>query len=443
METVLYNFLKTFSDMAPYLLIGFLFAGILSKVLPKSWVIRHLTGRGYKPIFKSALIGVPLPLCSCGVIPVMTSLRKQGANVSAMLSFILSTPQTGFDSILATYALLGLPMAIYRPFIAFVTGIFGGALYMWFVRKDLELKKDGEKTNVDSNEASQGEKYVSNITRTRLLETIKDMLSYGFLTLPREIAQPLLVGLIIASLITAYVPPGFISNYLGNGVLQILLGILIGIPIYVCATASIPIALGLIHLGATPGSALAFLIAGPATNIATIAVVMRFLGKKAVLIYVLTMVLSAFVFGMSFDLLSNRYDLFSFVSTTTSMHMHEGDFSALKIASSIVLCLVLLPALVNVTKIKSVWGSMGLRNRKHRLSYLKLRVDNVSCDHCMEKVKNLVRRIADVKEVEVKYPGGIVTIYGNPRAELIKETLHKAGFTYEIIEDHTACCCHS
>ncbi|MDE5959958.1 MAG: permease, partial [Muribaculaceae bacterium] len=121
------EFLATFwamlCEMAPYLLLGFLFAGMLHAFLPASFYNRHLGRPGFWSVAKAAMFGVPLPLCSCGVIPTAMSMRRQGASRAATVSFLISTPQTGVDSILATGSLLGWPLALIRPIAAFATAL--------------------------------------------------------------------------------------------------------------------------------------------------------------------------------------------------------------------------------------------------------------------------------------------------------------------------------
>ncbi|HOK10037.1 MAG TPA: SO_0444 family Cu/Zn efflux transporter [Candidatus Hydrogenedens sp.] len=432
------NFINIFAEMAPYLLFGFLIAGILSQILPTWWVKKHLSGKGYAPIFKSALIGIPLPLCSCGVIPVMASLRKQGANVPAMLAFILSTPQTGVDSILATYALLGLPLAIYRPFIALITAGVGGCLYYWISKRKVE---NDETTEINNND-NQINYSDENPNRT-IKERVIDILHYGFFTLPREIAKPLIFGIIIAGVITTFIPPGVITKFLGNGILQIFSAILVGIPIYVCATASIPIALSLIYLGASPGSALAFLIAGPATNMATIAVVKQFLGKKAVIIYVLTMIVSALFFGLTFDWLTNYVPSFQF-----SNHVHLMSHSSLadspvKFISLLLLTIILILSTIKIDSIIQYFMKRKISPTIKEEPYLKIKVDGMTCSHCLTRVNSIISNISEVKEVDISLEKGIATIYGKPSFNTIRNILIKEGYTSEIIEDHTTCSCHT
>lgn len=431
----IYNFIYILSEMAPYLLFGFLVAGILSQLIPTSWVQRHLAGKGYSPIIKSAMVGVPLPLCSCGVIPVMASLRKQGANIPAMLSFILSTPQTGVDSILATYALLGLPMAIYRPFIALITALLGGSIYYWTSKKDIEKETDELEKSNGINNKDTNIKYEINT-----IHIISESIHYGFITLPREISRTLIFGIVIASIITTFIPPGIITNFMNVGVLQIFIAILVGIPIYVCATASIPVALSLIYLGASPGSALAFLIAGPATNIATISVVKQFLGKKAVIIYILTMVFSALFFGITFDYLVNIYPFFNISHITHIQHSHEAFYNPIKVSSLLLFVLILVLGLLNIDP--WMYIKKGTKKASQTDSYMKIKINGMTCNHCVKRITTLIKNISNVVDINVSLKDKTAVIYGNPSFEEINRVLNTEGYSAEIIENKILCNCN-
>jgi len=294
---------QVLGQMAPYLLFGFFVAGILSVFVSPEWVERHLGRRGFGPILKASLFGVPLPLCSCGVIPVSASIRQHGASRAATTAFLLSTPQTGVDSIAITYALLGPVFAIFRPLAALFTGLIGGLSVHFFGESKDVSADDGSIPNT-CNQACCSKRDQSNI--------LSRALSYGFVILPRDIGLPLLVGITIAGAMAALVPQDYLNVYIGGGVLSILLLMLAGVPVYVCATASVPIAAGFIHMGASPGAALAFLIAGPATNAAAFTTVWKILGRRTAILYLVTIAVSAIVCG----LLLNRL----IPSTETILH---------------------------------------------------------------------------------------------------------------------------
>jgi uncharacterized protein len=328
MSTIIEIALATWTvtgQMAPYLLFGFGLAGLLHLFISPKFVERHLGGRGFTPILKASLFGVPLPLCSCSVIPVTASMRQHGASRAATASFLLSTPQTGVDSIFATYALLGPVYAVFRPAVALVTGLLGGVLVALFGEKD-ETAAPAEATAlpVDSpccSSKKAPEPAACCATAKEPLpepaapccsttppkpgwrEKALDAIRYAYYTLPRDIARPLVIGLVLAGVITALATPGRFEAILGGGILSMLLMIAVGIPLYVCATASIPLAVGFIHLGASPGAALAFLIAGPATNAATVAVVAGILGRRGAALYLGTVAVMSVTGGLLLDLL--------------------------------------------------------------------------------------------------------------------------------------------
>ncbi|RKX26242.1 MAG: permease [Candidatus Zixiibacteriota bacterium] len=281
-------------QMAPYLLFGFIAAGVLSVLISPEWIERHLGKPGLGPVLKASLFGVPLPLCSCSVLPVSVSMRRHGASRAATTAFLLSTPQTGVDSIAVTYALLGPVFAIFRPLTALLSGLVGGSLVRWFGEQESNGAQTTDKQeSVPCMEACcAGAEHTSRLTR---------IVRYGLVTLPRDIGLALLVGILIAGAMAALVPQDHLAAYIGGGVLSILLMMAAGIPVYVCATASVPIAAGLIHLGGSPGAALAFLIAGPATNAASFTTIWKALGGRTAVIYLLTVGASALGFGLLLD----------------------------------------------------------------------------------------------------------------------------------------------
>ena len=280
-------------EMAPYLLFGFALAGLMSIWISPAWTERHLGGRGIGPVIKATLLGVPLPLCSCSVIPVVASMRRHGASRAAATSFLLSTPQTGVDSIAVTYALLGPVFAVFRPIAAIVTGLLGGSLVL-AAGNSKSAQADAPPECMDS--CCSGDR-----ARPAWLRA----LHYGFVTLPRDLVWPLLAGVAIAGAISTALPEHFIHEHLGTGTASILVLMAAGIPLYICATASIPIAAGLIRLGASPGAALAFLIVGAATNPAAVTTVWKLLGRRTTVVYLVTVAISALGCGLLLNVLGN------------------------------------------------------------------------------------------------------------------------------------------
>lgn len=313
-------------EMAPYLLFGFMIAGILSVLVSPETVKKHLGGRGFWPVFKAALIGVPLPLCSCGVIPVAASLRRHGSSKGATVAFLISTPQTGVDSIAVTYGMLGPVFAIFRPVAAFVSGMIGG----WIIEaaEDRQTSKDIPEQCPDEC-CSHGPK------RNSLLR----MLHYGFIIMPRDIAKPLIIGLLIAGIISAFTPVNFFSGKMGSGITQMLVMMAFGIPLYVCATASVPIAAAMMMKGISPGAALVFLMTGPATNAATIATIWKTMGKQITVIYLAVVAGTALASGILLN------SLFTFPNFSTEHFTHEMLPPWFQAASAVAMLVMLAAAL--------------------------------------------------------------------------------------------------
>jgi uncharacterized membrane protein YraQ (UPF0718 family) len=272
-------------EMSPYLLIGFGLAGLMSIWISPAWTERHLGGRGIGPVIKATLLGVPLPLCSCSVIPVVASMRRHGASRAAATSFLLSTPQTGVDSIAVTLALLGPVFAVFRPIAAIITGLLGGSLVL-AAGNSGSAQSDAPPACTDSC-----------CSHDRPRPAWFRALHYGFVTLPRDLVWPLLAGVAIAGAISVALPKTFIHEHLGTGTASILVLMAAGIPLYICATASVPIAAGLISMGASQGAAMAFLIVGAATNPAAVTTVWKLLGRRTLAVYLVTVAVSALACG--------------------------------------------------------------------------------------------------------------------------------------------------
>ncbi len=293
-KNLVIEFWLTLAEMSPYLLFGFFVAGLLGVMVSRDWVEHHLGGKGAWPLIKASILGVPLPLCSCGVIPVSMSLHKHGASKGSTISFLLSTPQTGVDSIFVTFSLLGPIFAIFRPLAAFITGIIGGGLVNIFDETD--GKSDHAKCDNDCCSPSR---------KTRLVGAFK----FAFVTLPGDIGKAMLVGLAIAAFIGAIIPQDYFAGKLGHQVVELLVMMALGIPIYVCATASVPIAAVLIMSGFSPGAALVFLMTGPATNAASFTTIWKRLGAKTALLYLAAVAVCALTGGLLLNSIAGWLDI--------------------------------------------------------------------------------------------------------------------------------------
>ncbi len=286
-------------QMAPYLLFGFFFAGLLHVFVTLDSVAKHLGRSSIGSVLKSVLFGIPLPLCSCGVIPAAVLLKKKGASRGAVISFLISTPITGIDSIFATYSLLGPFFTIYRIIASAVTAFVAGVAANFLLpRGAIASKASGtlaspHHCHVCGSEDPQQHEARRHKTHRRIAELFR----YAFVELLGDIWRWLLLGLIIAGIISYAVPEELIERYLGSSFSSMLIMMLVGIPMYVCATGSLPIAAALMFKGMSPGAAMVFLLAGPATNAVTITVVARELGKGAATLYVLSIAAMSLVTG--------------------------------------------------------------------------------------------------------------------------------------------------
>ena len=311
MLELLNNLLDLSLEAAPWLLFGIVVGGILKAWIPTDLMQRHLGGKGIMPVIKGAILGAPLPLCSCGVIPAALAIRKAGASKKATVSFLVSTPETGVDSVSISYALLGPFMALVRPVAAVVSALVAGMLAgpeeaAAVQPKPAANKLDAIPVTVTSCCSSDGgsdssccggeEAATPRGFTARTLEGLR----YGFTQLLDDILLWLIVGLLFAALVKTFVPPSFLVQW-GMGLPAMLVMLVIGIPMYVCATASTPIAAGLMLAGVSPGATLVFLMAGPATNIATLGIIGKELGKRAMAGYLIGVMGVALAAGLTTD----------------------------------------------------------------------------------------------------------------------------------------------
>lgn len=288
------NLLAIFWDLviesAPWLLLGYFLAGIIKQVIPAAWMEKQLAQPGLLSIVKGALIGAPLPLCSCGVIPAALAIRKAGASKGATSSFLVATPETGVDSISFSYAVLGPVFAIARPVAALFSAIIAGILVTLFDRESAVAPP------VHAGSCCGGKKVAAPVAAS-FSQKMLEALRYGYGTMIADTATWLVIGLAGAAVITAVVPESFFLRW-GDGVLAMLVMVIVGLPMYICATASTPVAAGLLFAGVSPGAALVFMLTGPATNIATMGVIREQLGMRSLVAYLAGVIGSAIASGL-------------------------------------------------------------------------------------------------------------------------------------------------
>lgn len=323
------NLLDLLLEASPWLVFGLALGGAMKALIPTTLLQQHLKGQGIAAITKAAILGAPLPLCSCGVIPAALGLRKAGASKPATTSFLVSTPETGIDSISITYALLGPFMAIVRPIAALISALTAGLLVAVFdPEKETSHQPATSHQKADccsnSSPSCDGDETATPECVTSCCDTqemgtteaakkpwpykIMEGIRYAFTQLLDDIVVWLIIGLIFAALVKTYLPPDFLVQW-GTGITAMLIMLLAGIPMYICATASTPVAAGLIMSGISPGVALVLLLTGPATNISTLGVINRELGKRTMWLYLLGVGVTAIVSGVLVDLVVTTWNI--------------------------------------------------------------------------------------------------------------------------------------
>jgi len=320
--------------MAPYILFGLVFAGILHEIVPDSIVTKHLGKESVSSVVKSTVFGIPLPVCSCGVIPLATSIKKSGASKGATLSFLISTPITGVDSIMATYGIFGWIFTIYRAITSMIIAMIAGILTNIFDKEEsISEVHTPAFSAVPPHTATSFSMHVTPTEESSSTGTesccspdskstgfsLTAAMKYAFSTLLGDIAKPLFWGLLLGALITVAIPENLSEILKVYSLLSYLIVIIIAVPMYVCATASLPIAAGLMLSGVSAGAAFVFLSAGPATNTVTIGVVKKMLGTRSLMIYLGSIVVGSIVFGLGLDYLFDHFN----IDPESLIHLHE------------------------------------------------------------------------------------------------------------------------
>jgi uncharacterized protein len=327
-----------YNESALYILFGFLLAGVLKIAFSPDKVLKHLGGKNIRSVLLASLFGIPLPLCSCAVLPTAMSLRKHGASKGATLAFLISTPETGVDSISLTYALIDPIMTVFRPLSALITAMTAGIFANYIEWREGEDNGNNEKAAAEGGEGSFEHEHDASHKGHRG-KLLSGLFHYAFVDLLNDIVFWLIIGIVVAGILSALIPGNFFESYTGSGILSMFIMLAVGIPIYMCAASSTPIAAVLIMKGLNPGAALVFLLAGPATNIGTIAAVGKFLGKKMMVIYLGTIAVVSICLGILLNLI---YSELKINPAAVAGQASELIPSSLKLAGSLILSIIII-----------------------------------------------------------------------------------------------------
>jgi hypothetical protein len=389
-------------ELSTWLLIGAAAAGALHVLLPPDWVQQQLSGR--LAVLKAVLLGVPLPLCSCGVIPAALSLRKQGASAGASVAFLISTPQTGVDSILVSGSFLGWPFALAKVVAAFATGLLGG----WLTDAVIHAPPPAAPAVPVPPTAPQPKR------------TWRDGVAHA-LELLQTLWRWLVIGALLSAALTSIVPASSLAKLQDHVLVASLITLALSVPLYVCATASVPIASALVATGLPIGAAMVFLMAGPATNVATLLAVHHSLGRKALGVYLGTIVAGSLLFGWVFQAM-----LPEVIRDSHAHHeIHQHTSTTSIVAAALLLAIVVRFAWMDA------W--VLLQRLAARLSppvapTCNIAVDGMTCDGCARRLEVVLRRVEGVEDAQVSHEKGVATVAGRVDAEVLREAVRQAGF---------------
>jgi len=410
LRTFFTDFVTILGEMSPYLLLGFFFAGLLYAFMPRQKIEKYFSGNSIKSSVLASLFGIPLPLCSCGVIPTGTALYKNGASKGGTVSFLISTPQTGVDSILATFSLLGLPFAIIRPLAALITGITGGIITGRLI--------PNETVNTSYQEQKEVEK--------SFIQKIKDVFRYGFVEFIQDISKWLVIGLVLAAIISALIPNDFFELLNLSPILQMLMILVVSIPLYICATGTIPLAAILILKGISPGAAFVLLMAGPATNAATITMIGKVLGKKSLFIYLGTIIIGALSFGLIIDY-GLPSEWFTQIASEHLAHNHGQNSSWWQIASGVILVALIINGYIQ--RHLSLKQNTSETINTNIMQTQTIKVEGMTCNHCKSNVESNLEKLSFITKAQVNLNEKSVTIEGdNIDVEKAKDTIEALGY---------------
>ena len=400
------SLLNVVCEMAPYLLLGFLIAGVLHVFVPQRFYANYLSQNNKFSVVWAALLGVPLPLCSCGVIPTAIGLRNEKASKGAIASFLIATPQTGIDSILATFSLMGLGFAIIRPTAALITGVCGGLLVNRLVKDEGSCSLEG---------SSQLSSLNSQLKIWRVLK-------YAYYDMLRDIGLRLLIGLIVAALIQVAIPDELFLSFGSQPLLQMLAILVIAVPMYICSTGSIPVAAALMMKGLSPGAALVMLMAGPAVNMASILVVHKSMGRRFTSVYLMTIVGFAILFGLLLN--ATGWDF-----TITNQHVCCMNTSVLPSPFKLICATVLTVLIIFALMMK--FFSKFTSKKTIAPDITIYRVEDMHCSHCEAAVVRAVEALPGVENAKASASANTLTIKGSATEETIRAAVEGIGYTFK------------
>lgn len=425
---LIYALLNILNQMSPYILLGFILAGMLHVFIRPDTMSRHLSGHGWRPVVKAALLGIPLPLCSCGVLPTAVALRRQGASKGASTSFLIATPQTGVDSIAATYALLGLPFAIVRPIAALVGSVAGG---MAVDRSD----KDGDNdmpVTASATACSDGccQSAAEAEAPRGFINKMWAAVKYGLTDMVASVGKWLVIGLVVAAVITVAVPDSLFLSLAEYPRLAMLVMVAVAVPMYVCATGSIPIAMSLMLKGLPPGVGFVLLMAGPAANFASVMVLSKSLGRRATAVYVLSVVVTAILFGLLIDYLlpAQWFAIGGAADTIAHCHVEWPWFPTL--CSALLVALLLRAFVAGAAERRRFRKESNNTSTTDTTMQKVYKVNGMACAHCKATVEKAVGAVAGVSSVAVDLPTGRVAVDGAYDPKAVAEAVTNAGFDF-------------
>ncbi len=402
-------------ELAPWLVLGCLAAGLLHVLIPEGAIRRQLGKPGFGAIFKSALAGVPMPLCSCGVIPAALGLRKEGASRGASVSFLVATPQTAVDSTFVSYSFLGAPFAIFKLLSSFLTGLLAGTLAQRFGGPP-ETNPPTDAPGAAGDPAE--ERYPT------LKARVRGVWMYGMEDLLYMIWGWVVLGVVVSAALTTFIPANFFADLpLASGFTGLLLALVISLPMYACSTASVPIAAGLVHAGLPAGAALVYLVAGPATNVATIGAIFRVFGGRVIAIYLGVIIASSLMFGYLFDFLVDMEAM------RIHDHLHHDHATWWAVISAVLILLLFARFAYRDARLK--WAHWQARGASEP-DQIHLAVGGMTCNGCARKVQRALQALPQVVTVEVRCDDACAVVSGTGLDEqTVRAAVQAAGYRTE------------